>query len=89
MPIAIIATGNVGSAIARSLKGKGHALVMGARDPRAAEVVALASETGATAMTPEAAAAAGDVVILALPWGRPKARSGRSGRWRARPSSTA
>jgi hypothetical protein len=69
MRVAIIGTGNVGSAIARGLKGKGHDVLLGARDPQAADVVALAAETGATAMTPAAAAAAGDVVILALPWG--------------------
>lgn len=68
MPIAIIGTGNVGGGIARGRTGKGHALVLGARDPQAAKVLALASDAGATAMTPEAAAAAGDVVILALPW---------------------
>lgn len=69
MRIAIIGTGNVGSAIARGLTGKGHEVVLGARDPQAADVAALATETGATAVAPEAAAAAGDVVILALPWG--------------------
>lgn len=69
MRIAIIGTGNVGGAIARGLRGKGHEVTLGARDPQAAEVVALATQTGATAILPEAAAAAGDVVILALPWG--------------------
>jgi hypothetical protein len=69
MRVAIIGTGNVGSAIARGLKGKGHDVALGARDPQAADVVALATETGAAAMTREAAAATGDVVILALPWG--------------------
>jgi predicted dinucleotide-binding enzyme len=69
MRIAIIGTGNVGGAIARGLTGKGHDVVLGARDPQAPDVVALATETGATAAAPEAAAAAGDVVILALPWG--------------------
>jgi hypothetical protein len=69
MRIAIIGTGNVGGAIARGLTGKGHEVVLGARDPQAADVAALAAETGATAMTPAAAAAGGDVVILALPWG--------------------
>lgn len=68
MRIAIIGTGNVGSAIARGLKGKDHAVVLGARDPQAVEVVALASETGAAPMLPEAAAAAADVIVLALPW---------------------
>jgi hypothetical protein len=68
MRVAIIGTGNVGSAIARGLKGRGHDVYLGAREPRAADVAALASETGATAMSPAAAASAGDVVILALPW---------------------
>jgi hypothetical protein len=70
--IAIIGTGNVGSAIARGLKGKSHAVRLGARDAQAADVVALATETGAAAMSPEAAAASGEVVILALPWGAAK-----------------
>lgn len=69
MRIAIIGTGNVGSAIARGLAGKGHDVVLGARDPAAADVAALVADTGATAMTPAAAAQSGDVVILALPWG--------------------
>ena len=56
MRIAIIGTGNVGSAIARGLKGKGHAVILGARNPEAAEVAALASETGATAARPAEAA---------------------------------
>jgi hypothetical protein len=68
MRVAIIGTGNVGSAIARGLKGRGHDVCLGAREPRAADVAALASETGATAMSPAAAASAGEVVILALPW---------------------
>jgi hypothetical protein len=69
MRVAIIGTGNVGSAIARGLKGKGHDVILGARDLQAGDVTALATETGAAAMPPEAAAAAGEVVVLALPWG--------------------
>jgi hypothetical protein len=68
MRISIIGTGNVGGAIALGLTGKKHEVSLGARDPKAATVVALAAETGATALTPDAAATAGDVVILALPW---------------------
>jgi hypothetical protein len=68
MRIAIIGTGNVGGAIARGLKGKGHEVVLGGRDPQAANAAALAAEVAATAMTPAEAAATGDVVILALPW---------------------
>jgi predicted dinucleotide-binding enzyme len=73
MRIAIIGTGNVGAAIARGLRGKGDALTLGARDPGAAEVVALASETGAALAWPAEAAAAAEVVILALPWGAAEA----------------
>lgn len=69
MRIAIIGTGNVGSAIARGLKGKDHQLILGARDPQAADVAALARDSGAVPMLPQAAARAADVIILALPWG--------------------
>jgi predicted dinucleotide-binding enzyme len=68
MRIAIIGTGNVGRAVARGLTGKGHAVTLGSRDPRAAGVAALAAETGAMLALPAEAAATGDVVILALPW---------------------
>lgn len=68
MRIAIIGTGNVGGALAQGLAGKGHDLMLGARRPDAPEVAALAAATGATAALPDAAAAAADLVILALPW---------------------
>jgi hypothetical protein len=68
MRIAIIGTGRVGSAIARGIKGKGHAVTLGARNPAAAEVAALAEETDSRCDQPAAAAAAAEVVILALPW---------------------
>jgi hypothetical protein len=68
MKIAIIGTGNVGGAIARGLKGKGHSLIFGARDPGDDSTRALAAETGATAATPANAVAGADIVILALPW---------------------
>lgn len=69
MRIAIIGIGSVGRAIARGLIGKGHEVMLGTRDPRAADIVALATDTGAAAMLPEAAARAAQVVVLALPWG--------------------
>ncbi len=43
--------------------------MLGTRDPDAADVVALATETGATTARPEAAVSGADLVILALPWG--------------------
>jgi predicted dinucleotide-binding enzyme len=69
MRIAIIGTGNVGGAIARGLKDKGHAVSFGARNPNEAEVQALATETSADVALPAVAAAGADLVILALPWG--------------------
>jgi predicted dinucleotide-binding enzyme len=66
MRIAIIGAGNVGGAIARGLKGKGHDLFLGARDPAGA--AALAVETGAQVAPPAEAAKGADIVILALPW---------------------
>lgn len=69
MRIAIVGTGNVGSAIARGLKGKGYEVLLGARDPQAAEAVTLATDAGASPMLPAAAAEAGEMIILALPWG--------------------
>ena len=68
MKIAIIGTGNVGSAIAHGLKGKGYSLILGARDPGDDSTRALAAETGATVATPANAVTGADIVILALPW---------------------
>lgn len=67
MRIAIIGTGNVGGAIARGLRGKGHDLILGARDPGGAQ--ALATATGARVALPADAAQQADIVVLALPWG--------------------
>lgn len=69
MRIAIIGTGNVGGAIARALSGKGHQVVLGTRDPQAPDIAALAAETGAELATQAEAAAAAEIVVLALPWG--------------------
>lgn len=66
MRIAIIGTGNVGAAIARGLKGKGHEVILGARNP--AGVADLAAETGARVALPAQAAADAGIVVLALPW---------------------
>ena len=68
MRIAIIGTGNVGGAIARGLKGKGHEVTLGARNPQEAGVEAVAADAGARLALPEAAAGAADIIILALPW---------------------
>lgn len=69
MKIAIIGTGNVGGAIARGLKGKGHAVTLGTRRPDDAEIRELTAQSGAQSALPELAAREADVVVLALPWG--------------------
>lgn len=68
MRVAIIGTGNVGGAVARGLKGKGHEVVLGTRHPEDARVTDLAAAAGAAVATPAEAAAASDVVVIALPW---------------------
>jgi predicted dinucleotide-binding enzyme len=73
MKVAIIGAGNVGGALGRAWSRAGHAVVFGVRDPGTAEVRALVAETGAEAMAPAGAAAAGEVVVLALPWGAAEA----------------
>lgn len=66
MRIAIIGTGNVGSAIARGLSGKGHVVTLGVRDP--GKAAALAKALGAATALPQVAAEGAELVILALPW---------------------
>jgi hypothetical protein len=68
MQIAIIGTGNVGSAIARGLKGRGHVVTLGVREASRPDIVALAKEVGARLTDPQEAAQSAEVVILALPW---------------------
>jgi predicted dinucleotide-binding enzyme len=68
--IAVIGTGNMGSALGKKLAGAGHRVVYGTRDPSRAEVNVLLGATGhgATATTQRKAAQQGDIVILAVPW---------------------
>jgi predicted dinucleotide-binding enzyme len=68
MRIAIVGTGSVGTALARALTGKGYAVTLGARDPQAEKVRALAVETGSVSAGPAEAASSADVVIMAVPW---------------------
>jgi predicted dinucleotide-binding enzyme len=84
MTIAIIGTGNVGSALARGWSRAGQRIVLGVRNPANAEVAKLVRATGAEVQTPAQAAASGDVVVLALPWqaaeGAVKALGGLNGK---------
>lgn len=68
MNIAIIGTGNVGSALGGSLVRAGHSVTFAARD--AARVAAVAANMGGSvAASPAVAAAGADVIVLAVPYG--------------------
>jgi hypothetical protein len=68
--VALIGTGNVGSALGRRFAEQGHTVVYGSRNPAAADVAALVRATGhgAQALPPAQAAARSRVVVLAVPW---------------------
>lgn len=67
--IAIIGTGDVGSALGPAFAKQGHTIVYGSREPERDEVAELVGRTGqgASATTPAAAAEKGDIVVLAVP----------------------
>ncbi len=67
MKIAIMGSGRVGSALARAWSAQGHTILLGVRDPAGDHARDLAMTTEVKAMTPKDAAAAGDVIVLALP----------------------
>jgi NADPH-dependent F420 reductase len=68
--VALIGTGNVGSALGRRFAEQGHSVVYGSRNPAAADVAELVRATGhgATAVPPREAAARSRVIVLAVPW---------------------
>jgi hypothetical protein len=70
MKIAIIGTGNVGGALGRRWAHLGHEVLFGSREPAAPRIRDLLHATGggARALTPGAAAASAEVVVLATPW---------------------
>lgn len=65
--IAIIGTGNVGGALAVRLGNAGYAVRLGVREGKAIDELVARVGPGASAATPAAAAAAADVVIMAVP----------------------
>jgi len=66
MDISIIGAGNVGKALSTAFVRAGHTVTIASRDPE--DAGAIAAATGATVATSNAAAAAaGDIVILAIP----------------------
>lgn len=70
MRIGIVGAGNVGGALGAGWARKGHGIVFGVRNPADPKVTALLASTGggARAGTVAAAAAFGEVVVLATPW---------------------
>lgn len=68
--VAIIGTGNVGSALGQRFGELGHRIVYGSREPDSAENQALVAASGADASvtTQRDAAQAADIVVLAVPW---------------------
>lgn len=67
MRVAVIGTGNVGSALAATLRRAGHDVILSARD--AQKTASVADELGAsTAPTPGDAVRQSDVAILAVPF---------------------
>jgi 8-hydroxy-5-deazaflavin:NADPH oxidoreductase len=67
--IAVIGTGEVGSALGPEFAMLGHTIIYGSREPDRQEVRELVSRTGdgASAATPELAARDADIVVLAVP----------------------
>lgn len=69
MKIAIVGSGHIGAGLARAWAPKRHDITFAAREPRAAEVVALCEALGASAAPVAQACAAAEVVVLAMPYG--------------------
>lgn len=69
--IAIIGTGNVGSALGQRFGELGHSIVYGSREPARADVQALVAASGpnATAATQREAAQQAEIIVLAVPAG--------------------
>lgn len=68
--IAMIGTGQVGSALGQRLAEQGHEIVYGSRDPGRADVAELVARTGNGARAATQAEAVRDaaIVVLAIPW---------------------
>lgn len=68
MIIAIIGSGNVGSALGTGWAKKGHQVVYGSRNPQKPELQSRIKEIGATACGIREAVSKAEVVVLATPW---------------------
>lgn len=71
MKIAVIGAGSVGGTLGRKWAEKGHAVMFGVRDPSSEKSRKLVKEigNGVSALSVKDAAAFGDVVVYATPWG--------------------
>lgn len=69
MVIGIIGAGHVGGALGRRLAAQGHDVLMAVREPESPEHEKLARTLGLPRLfSPQQAASAADVVVLATPW---------------------
>jgi 8-hydroxy-5-deazaflavin:NADPH oxidoreductase len=70
MKIAILGTGNVGSALGKRWAAKGHTILFGSRDPHSPKVRQLVLDAGPTASAhlPAEAAGGAEVLLLATPF---------------------
>ena len=70
MKIAVIGAGNVGGTLGRRWSETGHEVIFGVRDPAAGKIRDLLDRCapGTRAVTPAAAAADADIVVLAVWW---------------------
>ena len=68
--IAVIGTGMMGSSLGPRLAAVGHRVIYGSRSPQSSRVQALVADSGANASAASQAdaAAAGEIVIIAVPW---------------------
>jgi predicted dinucleotide-binding enzyme len=68
--VAIIGTGDMGDSLGSRFAELGYPVVFGSRDPKSDKVQAVVKNTGngARATTQIEAAAAGEIVVLAVPW---------------------
>lgn len=67
MTIAIIGTGNIGSTLGKKWLSAGHRIIIGARDINTIKGTALAAEKSVSVLSIAAAAAAAEVILMAVP----------------------
>lgn len=68
MKIGVIGSGNIGGTLGRHWTKAGHTVMVSSRHPEALKP--MAAEVGAQVGTAEAAAAFGEVILLAIPFGK-------------------